>query len=115
LVQTLRGGIHKGDGASGNARHGALRDQLLVLPGEQVFALSGHEVRAVNREQRLALLNVLIRRVGEYLLNPPGKSHLDVGQLRFIYGDIAGDADFIGNRFDLGHAGAHADLLKPLR
>ena len=94
LFQPLDGGVEKRRRARSDAGDCAVRDFLLVLLCDEILALGRDEVGAVDREQRLALPDVLIGGVNEDLLDEAGKTHLDVREAGFIHGDIARRADF---------------------
>ena len=69
-------------------------DLLLILFCDEILALGRDEVGAVDREQRLALPDVLIGGVDEDFLDEAGEAHLDVREPGFIDGDVARGADF---------------------
>src|SRR5260370_8905225 len=94
-VQAIRGWLEQRGNARRNARHGALRKTLGVLLRDQVLALGGSELRAIDREKRLPFMNVFVSRIGKNLLDVTRKSRLNIGKPCFVDGDSSRRPDFV--------------------
>ena len=115
MLQPVYGGFQQGGRAGGDAGDGAAGDLFLILPCHDIFALGGGEVRAVDREKRLPLGDVLIGCIGKDFLDETREAHLNIGEVGFVHGDVAGRADFIIDRFARDPSVLHADALQALR
>src|SRR5208283_729366 len=77
------------------------------IDGEQIFVLGADEVRAVDREQRLAAADVLISRIREHLFDPSGETRLHVALQPFVGLDVASGIEVIA--YVLSHHGRELD------
>src|ERR1019366_7942745 len=73
------------------------------------------EVRAVDREQRLAAADVLISRIREHLLDPSGETRLHVALQPFVGLDVAGGVEAIAYVLSHHDRELESDPLPALR
>ena len=97
-------------GALGGADHA--RHALFLGRGQELL-LGREELRAVEREQRLALAHRLAQAVGVELADPAADLERDVGQAALVVGHPAHRAHRHGERPQLRPGGGDADLLAP--
>ena len=94
---------------------GVLIDAVPGLDGEEIFAFGADEVGTVDREQRLAAMDVLVGRIREHLLDPSREARLHVCLQSFVGLDISGGLQTIVD-FPLHNGGEfEADQLPALR
>ena len=81
---------------------------------QQVFLFRSQQVRAVKREQRIALLHLLPGVIDENLFDPTTGSHVDVYQARLVHRHLAHGADGLVERsvFSLGRRDSHQLLAR---
>ena len=79
--------------AAGDVRIGRGAEPLPGAHGEQVLLLRGQELRAVDREERLALADGFPGVVDEEILDVALELRSDLVEERFVEGDAADGAD----------------------
>ncbi len=92
------------------------RPQKLSRPQrKQKILLGGHQVRAVDREKRIARTNGLPDGIGEDLFDVTGDLAMDMRQPGFVVAHLSNDTDVLRERSHLGRDGAHPYKLLLLR
>ena len=79
--------------------------------GQQQLLLRRHQLRRVEGEEPLSLLDQDAGGVHPLVLHPPFRFGVDAGHARFVVGDAPGGADAPVQRPPLHLRGAHADVL----
>jgi hypothetical protein len=99
----------------GYLREGAPAERALTFEREQIFCLRGHQLRAVEREQLLAFLDLLPRGVHEEVVDPTLQLDIHMRQAAFINLDLAHGADDPVEGLALDDLELDANGLKPFR
>ena len=90
---------------------GRAAQRSLATLGNQVFLLRGDHVRAVEREDRLALLHHLAHEIDVDLFHEPGNLDVNVRDLRFVGNDLRRGAYVAHHRLLLHRRGPYAHHL----
>ena len=93
----------------------AAPERLLIVSGQQELLLGRYEVGAIHTEQRLARMNILVRRICEDLANVAGKANLHIGNRSLIHVHVSSRSYVVAYLLVLHGADRHADALHALR
>jgi hypothetical protein len=86
IFQPLPGAFHQLYSSLADIFNGAVLERLIIVDGNQIFLLAGHQLGGINREQYFILFDSLPGFFDIQLFNPPLDLGVDAVQQFFIIG-----------------------------